>query len=457
MADTRVEPGKGPAAPARRSQTMQRVQTQVRVVRKWLTPGLGIKRWLILLGIGISVISLTVAELFLQWFGGRSLPGIIQVITLRFLPPPLRLIVGMAGGLALIGIAFYELNRSILAPFGTQWGESLVDAMHHFQRRNKGSRVVAIGGGTGLPAVLRGIKSHTTNITAIVTVADDGGSSGKLRRELGVLPPGDLRNNIAALANDEHLMTQLLQYRFDTGGLEGHAFGNLFLTALANITGSMDQALVEAGRVLAIEGQVLPSTLADVILCAEIRTPEGLRLVKGESQIPEVRGAIERVYLEPASARPYPDTLRALLNAELIVIGPGSLFTSILPNLLVEGIREAIRASSATCVYVCNIATQKGETEGFSVSEHVHALEKYIGEKVIDVVLANSATPSKNAGEHTHYVPLPAPDDPIRSRYQVIETDLTDPHRPWRHSPVKLNRALLALLNKQPDSAPAGK
>jgi hypothetical protein len=244
---------------------------QWRSARKWLTPGIGVKRWLILLGFGVTVISLAIAQLLVGLYRNEALPDLVYVITLRFLPPPVRVILGLAVGLGALAIALIELNRSILAPLAGRRRGQMIDLVYNRSRLQKGLRLVALGGGSGLPAVLRGFKTQTSNITAIVTVADDGGSSGKLRRELGVLPPGDLRNNIAALADDEDLMTQLFQYRFDDGGLEGHSFGNLLITALADITGSMDQALIEAGRVLVIEGRVLPSTLQDVTLMAEIR------------------------------------------------------------------------------------------------------------------------------------------------------------------------------------------
>jgi uncharacterized cofD-like protein len=296
-------------------------------------------------------------------------------------------------------------------------------------------------------------------MTAVVTVADDGGSSGKLRRELGVLPPGDLRNNIAALANDEALMTQLFQYRFATGGLEGHSFGNLFLTALSEITGSMDKAIAETEHVLAIEGRVLPSTLQEnVELGAEVRLPgeNRTRIVIGESQIPESGGKIERVFLQPDQVRAYPEAVRAILSADLLVIGPGSLFTSILPTLLVSGMIEAIRASSAYKVYVCNVATQEGETDGFTVADHVEVLETHIGQRVFQAVLGNNSYPSKNAGEKTHYV-LPASEsNTITRRYEFHYTDLTDEERPWRHDPNKLAKALLELYNRSINAASSG-
>lgn len=423
---------------------------------KWLTPGLRVKRWVALLLFGTTILAIGFAQVIVAIYRTIELPEFVYIATLRFLPVWARLAISAVLGLGSIIIALYELNRSILAPYAMRRRGSLIDAVVSHSRRQRGLKVVAIGGGTGLPSVLRGLKAYTSNITAIVTVADDGGSSGKLRRELGIIPPGDLRNNIAALANDEDLITQLFQYRFAAGGLEGHSFGNLFLTALAGITGSMDQAVAETGRVLAIEGRVLPSTLHNVTLVAEVRNLQDDRLqqIVGESQIPESGGKIERVFLQPDQAQAYPEAIRAILSADLLVIGPGSLFTSILPNLLVSGIAEAIRASRACRVYVCNVATQEGETEGFSVADHVLALEKHIGRGVFNAVLANNNYPSQNAGENTHYV-LPTSDNhPIYQRYRVFMAELNDFERPWRHDPGKLAQALFAIYESANQTAP---
>jgi uncharacterized cofD-like protein len=415
-------------------------------LRKWLTPGLGIKRWLVLLIFGISFIGIAIAELVIFLFREQILPEPLTLLTLRFLPPYLRIIVAVVvGGLA-VAIAVLELNRSILAPFVMAQRGAFIDLKYSHSFRQKGIKLVALGGGTGLPAVLRALKVETNNITAIVTVADDGGSSGRLRRELGVLPPGDLRNNIAALANDEDLMTQLFQYRFGEGGLEGHSFGNLFITAMASITGSMDRALVETARVLAVQGRVLPSTLQDVTLGAEVRVAEGMRRVIGESNIPEAGGQIERVFMVPDNARAYPESIRAILSANLIVIGPGSLYTSIIPNLLISGIPEAIRASSAVRIYVCNVATQDGETDNFTVADHVMALERHAGRGIVNVILANNTYPPITPGSVTHYVTAAPKDHEIYSRYEIYETDLTDPQYSWRHSPTKLCRAITNIV-----------
>ncbi|HVO68529.1 MAG TPA: uridine diphosphate-N-acetylglucosamine-binding protein YvcK [Aggregatilineaceae bacterium] len=427
-----------------------------RTLRKWLTPGLGIKRWVLLLILGMLVFGLGISQFVLDMYTAHPLPYPLSLLTLHFLPPLGRVIVCFVFGIACVWIGILELMRTVLAPF-RQHGP-VIDMVYSHSVRQRGIRLVAIGGGTGLPSVLRGFKTETSNISVIVTVADDGGSSGKLRREFNVLPPGDLRNNIAALADDEMLMTQLFQYRFAIGGLEGHSFGNLFLTALTKITGSMEEALIEAGRVLAIQGRVLPSTLKNVMLIGEVRGEDGSQRIAGESQIPLVGGRIEQVMLSPENPPAYPEAIRAILAAELIVVGPGSLYTSIIPNLLVNGIPDALCASKALRIYVCNVATQEGETDGFTVADHVLAIERHAGFKsshrdprcLFDVVLANNVYPTRNLAANTRFV-KPAPlDHPVRERYQIVEADLTDAERPWRHDPVKLRTAILALLTASP-------
>jgi uncharacterized cofD-like protein len=313
-------------------------------------------------------------------------------------------------------------------------------------------KVVAIGGGTGLSTLLRGLKAHTPHITAIVTVADDGGSSGRLRRELGVLPPGDFRNCIAALADDEALITQLFQYRFGQGnGLDGHSFGNLFITALAAVSGSFERAILEAGRVLAVRGRILPSTLEDVALVADLQESTdsddarvGLTRVQGESSIPKAGQPIERVFLRPDGVRAYPEAVRALLDADLIVAGPGSLFTSVLPNLLVVDIRRAVEASTALRLYVCNVATQSGETDGFDLGQHMSSLQRHVGRGLFTHVLANDNLNQSQDQPHVHLVSLRHPPD---GGYQVTSADVVDPTAPWRHDPGKLSAQIIKLYH----------
>ncbi len=329
------------------------------------------------------------------------------------------------------------------------------------RRSKRAPKIVAIGGGTGLSTLLRGLKAYTPYLTAIVTVADDGGSSGRLRRELGVLPPGDIRNCIAALADDEALITQLFQYRFGHGdGLDGHSFGNLFISAMAAVTGSFERAILESGRVLAVKGRILPSTLEDVTLVADLREPTsadvpltGLVRVHGESAIPRagrrgrnVRGqtVIERVFLRPERVRAYPEAVRAILDADLIIVGPGSLYTSVLPNLLVRDVRRAVEVASALKLYVCNVATQPGETDGFDVGQHVDALQRHVGSGIFSCVLANSNTTAGKDAPDLEMVALRYPGD---CAYQVIAADLVDPAAPWRHQPSRLADGIMALLD----------
>ncbi len=327
-------------------------------------------------------------------------------------------------------------------PQGTYLSEAL-----YSRRRRQGPKIVVIGGGHGQSTVLRGLKHHTGNLTAIVTVADDGGSSGRLRRELGILPPGDFRNCIAALADDEALVTRLFQYRFASNAeLGGHSFGNLFISAMAGITGAFEAALKESSRVLAVQGQVFPSTLQAVTLCADIRIGEHLERVCGESQIPKRRGKIGRVSLTPADPPAYPDAVKAILEAELVVIGPGSLYTSILPNLLVPEIVRALRSTTAPKVYVCNIATQPGETTGYDAYAHLQALEQHIGRGVITTVVVNNCCPRAPLPEGVTWV---RPDIPADAGVQVVAADLADHTPAWRHDSHKFAALLMKLLHTE--------
>lgn len=317
-----------------------------------------------------------------------------------------------------------------------------------------GVRIVAIGGGTGMPQLLRGLRAYTEQITAIVTVADDGGSSGRLRTQMGVLPPGDFRNNIAALSDAEELMTCLFQYRFpnqDFNGrsteLAGHSFGNLFIATMAAITGSFEKGLAECARVLAVRGRVLPSTLENLTLCAEIAERDAAgrehwRIVEGESNLPNAGGRIQRVFLKPDQPRAYPEVIRSILQADLIVAGPGSFFTSVIPNLLVPAIRDAICATTVPRIYLCNVATQPGETDGFSVTDHMDKLREHAGEAFTTVLANHNYDPTVPPYAIGDWVTLP-PSPP--TTYRLFTGDLVDDQRPWHHSPTKLAARLLEV------------
>jgi uncharacterized cofD-like protein len=428
--------------------------------RGWLHLGIGIKRWLLFLGVGAVIAGIGVAALIVYLGNKQILPdSLYSIITLQFFPTGLRIVLPFLLGGFIILLSIVLLGRTLIAPFRYP-DEAVVQALQSYSQRNRGPRIVAIGGGTGLPNLLRGLKAYTSNITAVVTVADDGGSSGRLRRELGVLPPGDFRNNLAALASDEKLMTQLMQYRFtgkvydsgdsDNGRLKGHAFGNLLLVALTGISGSFDEALAAAGRVLALQGQVLPSTLADVNLVAEIsaESNEIHERVVGESEIPKYGGRIESVSLEPSNVTAYPLAVKAILQADLILIGPGSLYTSILPNLLVPEIAKAIQRTPAFKIYICNLATQTGETDNYSVDDHVTAIDRHVArvgvkpEDWADIVLANNNTsiPAETGGGNTVFV-----ESVNVSGNRLVWFDLVDEDQPWRHDSKKLAEAVKSI------------
>lgn len=405
---------------------------------KWLTIGIGIKRWLILATLGVLGIGVGFASAIIKL--GADVPTSDWFL----------IVFWVISGLAITILSILKLSKNLLAPYRRHQQGRVIDVVYAHSKRQKGLKLVAIGGGTGLPSVLRGFKAHTSNITAVVTVADDGGSSGRLRRDLGVQPPGDLRNNIAALADDESLMTQLFQYRFNHGDLSGHAFGNLFIAALAGISGGLDHALPEVERVLNIQGRVLPATLDDVNLVAKVQMTGKTRAIRirGESMISEMGGKIQEIALNPPDVAAFDDSVTAILEADIVVIGPGSLYTSILPNLLVNGIANALKETRAYKVYICNVATQPGETDNYSVADHVMALEHHIGRGVFQAVIANNAKPEHNKGLNTFYVSEAPNNHEILQRYQVVYTDLTDEERPWRHDPQKLMNALIKLYSR---------
>jgi uncharacterized cofD-like protein len=298
-----------------------------------------------------------------------------------------------------------------------------------------------------MPTVLRGLKHHSANITAIVTVGDDGGSSGRLRREHGILPPGDFRNNIVALAQVEPLMSRLFQYRFSEGSpLGGHSFGNLFVLAMTGVTGSFEHAVRETSRVLAVQGVILPSTLQDVQICAVF--DDGSEMC-GESAIPEVGKPIQRLSLRPEHPAAAPEAVRAILEADLIVLGPGSLYTSLMPNLLVEGIAKALLQSDGLKVYVCNVATQPGETDGYDVEAHVAALVRHLPGQTnpLDVVVATMHPPGAGAPQPDVTLVTTTPSDAARP--QVLVEDVVRDDHPLRHDPDKLATVLMRVYEEQ--------
>lgn len=415
----------------------------------WLAPGLLVKRWLflsvtgvVMMGLG-SLIWLKLTPVFYTvQFLGESLRFITQLIP-NYVSGPLAIL----GGLLLI---FWGQTRTlgaitnVLMP-GNE--DELLDVLLTRRRLSRGPKIVVLGGGTGLSNLLRGLKQYSANITAIVTVADDGGSSGRLRREIGVLPPGDIRNCLAALADEEKLLTELFQYRFQAGsGLVGHSFGNLFLTAMNEVTGNLEQAIAASSKVLAVRGEVLPATLSDVQLWAELS--DGRRIT-GESKIAEARGQIVRIGCLPASPPALPRAVKAIQEADYIVIGPGSLYTSIIPNLLVPEIVDAIAACPAPRIYVCNIMTEPGETDDYTVSDHVRAIDQACGRFLFDAVLVQKRAPSTAVVNHYAQegaAPVHVDREAIvESGRRIIAANVMDERENLtvRHEPYRLARVLL--------------
>ena len=407
----------------------------------WLYPGIGLKRWAAVLAAGVLV------------FGAALFVGIGAVVSRRFLASVglggLRdrfFVTGFIVGLGLmVGLVLSYLGLRGVVRFAR--AAPNVSLIRSRQRLANGPRVVAIGGGTGLAALLGGLKMYTSNLTAVVTVADDGGSSGLLRRDMHVLPPGDIRNCLVALADDESLLGRLFQYRFQDGGLQGHSFGNLFLAALTEVTGDFELAIAESTSVLKVRGKVLPATLEDVQLHAQL---EGGEQVAGESTITAHARRPLRVWRSPESPAPLPQSLEAIARADLVVLGPGSLFTSVIPNLLIPGVREALRSTHARVVYVCNVMTQPGETDAFSAADHVEALHRHGAAGRIDAVLVNDTPVSDElarAYARQGAAPVSADDERLRGLgVHVVHAALAAGSNVFRHDPARLSRTLLRLV-----------
>ena len=405
---------------------------RARVFLRLLYPGIGLKRWAAIGAIGVVICSIGMAFLLRKLFA-LPFPDFLPWYFEGFV------MLGVGGGFILLSMyGFYRTLTPFMAR--SQPIDSLADSIYNRWQRGRGPKIVAIGGGTGLSVLLRGLRKHTDNLTAVITVADDGGSSGRLRRELGVLPPGDFRNCLVAMSEDESLLADLFQYRFEEGdGLKGHSFGNLFIVAMANVTEGFDQALVESSRVLAVRGRVAPATSSNLQLSARFKDGG---VVVGESSIARRRGEIERLMIDPEEAAAHPLAVRAIEEAELVAIGPGSLYSSILPNLMVGGIAEAVRNTSATVVYVCNVATQVGETGGYTLAEHVEALRRHTFEGIADYVVGNSNPP--DIGDRFEGEGVVHDGSPIKNA-TIILADLVDESHPVRHDSDKLADAIMRI------------
>ena len=430
---------------------------RVNSLYKWLSPGIFVKRWLLTSFFGIFMVILG----FAIWSNLTPVYRFIDFVfsflyrVTYYFPSNISGPVIILVGLFLLLWGQKRTLGSITEVLTPHREDHLIDVLWNYRRLNRGTKVVAIGGGTGLSTLLRGLKNYSANITAVVTVADDGGSSGRLRREMGVLPPGDIRNCIAALADEEKLLTELFQYRFTAGeGLNGHSFGNLFLTAMTDISGDVESAIASSSNVLAIRGKVLPATLADVTLWAKFSDGN---IVQGESNIPEVRGKIMEVGCNPPNPQATPAVIQAIEKAEYIILGPGSLYTSIIPNLLVPEIREAIAKSTAPKIYVCNIMTQQGETDSYTVADHIKAIDKVGGERIFDAVLVQGRLPSEKvlqryAQKKCHPVYLDR-EEVIKLNRRIVKANIMseDYNSSYiRHDPQLLAKVLFRWYGNRP-------
>ncbi len=413
----------------------------------WLLPGLEVKRWFALIFLGSLLITIGLMILF----NLRPVYFIMEFIRkiAMTVPTDILSVVITVIGAFLFFKGWQKTNLSILDLHNGKEESTLLETLYTRRKLNRGPKIVAVGGGTGLSMLLKGIKKITNNITAVVTVGDDGGSSGRLREELGVLPPGDIRNCIAALADDEDLVTKLFQYRFKSGeGLEGHSFGNLFLTALCSITGNMVSAIKASSNVLSIRGRVLPSTLDDMRLGAEY---EDGSIVRGESDIPEAHKKIKRLFIEPSDCKALSTVIEAIKDADLIILGPGSLYTSVIPNLLVKEISEEIIKSNAKKIYVCNIMTQPGESDDYTVSDHINALYKHAGSnELIDAVLVNNSLPENMSEKYAQCGQIPVVLDKQNIHVDIVEKKLIEENKDGlvRHSSYRVARAVYYWFRK---------
>lgn len=405
-------------------------------ILKWFYPGIGIKRWVGLSAFGVVLLILGTANLRSEEFWLIQFLDALIVIS----------------GIIILILGIKRMMRSFIAVFApSSRGTELIDILYQKKQLSRGPRIAAIGGGTGLSVLLSGLKNYSSNISAVVTVADNGGSSGRLRQQFDVLPPGDIRNCLVALADAPALMRDLFQFRFDGNSeFSGHSFGNLFLTVMTRLTGDFEKAIKETSKVLALRGQVIPSTLEDVTLVAHFN--DGSTVI-GEDQIPRARKAINRVNLTPEQPLATQDALKAIREAQIIILGPGSLYTSIIPNLLIKEITREIADSEALKVYVCNMMTQPGETDGYSVSDHVKALVKHSHAHILDYCLVNNGeVPPEILGRYSKDKSLLVTNDRKKTEglgYRVVEEDFSMiVDGVIRHDPEKLAKIILSFIEE---------
>lgn len=417
---------------------------------KWLYPGMRMKRWLLLFAVGVMMFSFGGALVINYEYLGRAEEEIFLLVYRTFgsydyaITAVVGIVIVIVGSCLMLW-ATRSMIRSIIAVLIPDRSEKIVDLIYQQRKLGRGPAVTVIGGGHGLSVLLRGIKSSTNNVSAVVTVADDGGSSGRLREELGIIPPGDLRNCLVALADTEPLMEKLFQYRFEGDtALAGHSFGNLFIAAMNEVTGDMETALKESSKVLAVKGRVIPASKEHVRLDAVM---EDGTVVEGESQIPEAHKKIRRVKLYPERVPAVPAALEAIESADAIILGPGSLYTSIMPNLLVEDVAATLKKSKAIKIYICNVLTQPGETDNYTAAQHAKAILDHAGRGAIDYVLVNSTPIPESMWRGTGATPVEIDEDKINALGMgLIKADLMSATEVGRHDPDKLCAAVMEII-----------
>ncbi len=420
--------------------TAESIRDKIRKMRiggafRWLYPGIGIKRW-----IGVSAFGVMLLIIGSSRLRNPEYPIIQALDTVVLISGIIILVLGIKRMMSSFINAFLPSSKD----------NELIDLLYYRKQLGRGPRIVAIGGGTGLSVLLTGLKEYTSNITAIVTVADDGGSSGRLRQQFDILPPGDIRNCLVALADAPVLMRDLFQFRFDkTSELSGHSFGNLFITAMTRLTGDFEKAIKETSKVLALRGQVIPSTLNNVVLSAEHKDGS---VTEGENNIPKAHIPINKVSIKPGDSPATPEAIKAIQGAQIIILGPGSLYTSIIPNLLIKEIKEAIMNSPATKVYICNIMTQPGETDGYRASTHAKALIAHSDPKILNYCIVNTGDiPSSILKRYAQEDSYPVVNDRknIESMgYRVIEDEIAVTDEVVRHDPIKLASIILGIIDE---------
>jgi len=429
---------------------MVRKDYHLKSLLKWFYPGMRVKRFLLIILLGIILMAVGLIYLIdltrFLWLKNQ----IKDLFVYYQIAPHLSGLILISAGSLLIILGISNINRSVLKAFIPKKVDLVPEIIYEQRKLGKGPRIVVIGGGTGLYTLLRGLKQFTSNITAVVTAFDSGGSSGRLRDELGVLPPGDIRNCLVALSTEELLMKKLFQYRFSNGSLEGHSFGNLFITAMSEVSGDFFTAIEKSSEILAIRGKVLPSSIDDVTLCAKLKNQE---LVKGEDKIPQNREGIESIFIEPSTVLPLAETIQAIREADTIILGPGSLYTSVICNLLVKDIPEAICQSQALKIYICNVMTQPGETDNYTASMHVSEIIKYLPHNCLDFLMLNSQRLSKQVAARYRKEGAIMVKDDLPSNFdkktKVLRRELLSEYNFARHNSEKLAKMIIDCIQKE--------